>query len=457
MTGTDFAIIGAGATGTLLACQLLSRTHRPFTIHLIERTGIFAQGAAYSARLEMHTLNVMAQLMGGATESDADGFVRFAAEALGGTDPASLHGRYLPRGLYGRYLRHLLDAAEANAPTGARLHRVPAEALDIERTPQGRFRVTLDPGVPLLCDHAALCLGNLDPAPLAGTIRSARIIDAPWRPGALDAVAPGDRVVIVGTGLTMIDTVLELAQHGRTAPIIALSRRGLVPATDAPSDPYPDFFTPSLARQGIVAVLRAVRAEIKRARQQGIGWHAVIEAFRVHTSAIWQALDDANRRRFLRHLRTPWLTIRHRLPPQHAHVLDALKRNGNVRIIAARLVEIATGDTTTPLAVHIQRRGAAGTETIPTDWVINCIGPDGDYTRARLPLVRNLLRRGLARPDPYRLGLDIAADFSLLDARGTAVPGLVTLGPPTRGRFWEVTAVPHLRRQVERYAASLAD
>ncbi len=457
MTGSDFAIIGAGATGTLLACQLLSRTNRPLTIHLIDRTGTFAQGAAYAARRDTHTLNVMAKLMGGATESDADGFIRFAAAALGGCDPASLHDRYLPRALYGRYLQHLLATAESNAAAGAHLHRVAAEALDIERTPEGRFRLTFTSGAPLLCDRVALCLGNLDPAPLAETIRSARSIDAPWQPGVLDSVAPGDRIVIIGTGLTMVDTVLELAQRGHTAPIVALSRRGLVPATDAPSDPYPDFFAPSLARQGILAVLRAVRAEIKQARQRGIGWHAVVEAFRVHTSAIWQALDDANRRRFLRHLRTPWLTFRHRLPPQHAHVLDALRRNGSVRIIAARLAGIATGETATPRAVRIQRRGAAGTETIQADWVINCIGPDGDYTRARLPLVRNLLRRGLARPDPYRLGLDIAEDFSVLDAHGAAVPGLVTLGPPTRGRFWEVTAVPHLRRQVERYVAGLVD
>src|SRR5262245_2039353 len=274
MTGSDFAIVGAGATGTLLACQLLARTDRPIKIHLIERSGQFAQGAAYSARLDTHTLNVMAQLMGGATESDTDGFIRFAAEALGSNDLAALRGRYLPRALYGRYLRHLLDTV-----ADKRLHRVADEATDLERV-NGRWRLTLAGGETLDCDHIALCLGNLDPTPLANDISNPRIIDAPWQRGALDPIARDQRVVILGTGLTMVDTVLELAQRGHQAPVTAVSRRGLVPLTDAVPEAYPDFFTPALAQRGIVAVLRAVRAEVARAATRGITWHSVIEAFR---------------------------------------------------------------------------------------------------------------------------------------------------------------------------------
>jgi uncharacterized NAD(P)/FAD-binding protein YdhS len=93
---------------------------------------------------------------------------------------------------------------------------------------------------------------------------------------------------------------------------------------------------------------------------------------------------------------------------------------------------------------------------VTVDRVINCTGPEGDYARSSLPLVRSLIARGLARPDAYRLGLDIDEDFTLLRADGRRAEGLVTLGPPTRGRFWEVTAVPHLRRQIEAFVARLA-
>ena len=88
--------------------------------------------------------------------------------------------------------------------------------------------------------------------------------------------------------------------------------------------------------------------------------------------------------------------------------------------------------------------------------VINCTGPEGDYARSPLPLARSLIAQGLARPDAYRLGLAIDEDFTLLRADGARAEGLVTFGPPTRGRFWEVTAVPHLRKQIEAFVTRLA-
>ena len=56
-----------------------------------------------------------------------------------------------------------------------------------------------------------------------------RFIPDPWRPFATNVVGPDDPAVLLGTGLTAVDTVLSLYQHPRRAPITLVSRNGLLP------------------------------------------------------------------------------------------------------------------------------------------------------------------------------------------------------------------------------------
>lgn len=86
--------------------------------------------------------------------------------------------------------------------------------------------------------------------------------------------------------------------------------------------------------------------------------------------------------------------------------------------------------------------------------VVNATGPTGDVTRSTDPLLLDLIRRGLARPDPLRLGLDVDADNRLLDVSGSASRTLLAVGPVTRGARWEINAVPDIRGQAAQVAAA---
>ncbi len=444
------AIVGAGASGTLLAIHLLRQRTAPVAISLIERSRVFGRGVAYVATNPDHTLNVPAHLMGGVDQDDADGFVRWSTPGAHGDELARLRLDYPARSGYGDYLQHLLQAARAASGAIHRCDLVPLEAVRVERVaPQDgapAFRVLLADATAVDTERLVLCLGNLPPPRLAAR-DDARIIEDPWRPGAFDAVSQGTRVVIVGTGLSMVDVVLELERVGFGGAIVALSRHGCMPVADAPVAPYPDFLAPATAQSGIRAITRAVRAEIRAAAVRGIGWHSVIEAFRVHAGAIWIGLDERNRRRFLRHLRSLWLVVRHRLPPRHMRTLEAMIGSGRLRVRAARLLGVERVGS--GYAVRIVPRGAAQAETLTTDFLINCTGPQTDFQRVRMPLLASLIETGLVRPDAYGLGLAVNDDLAAIGADGTPTDGLFVLGSHTRGRFWEVTAVPHIRRQVE--------
>ncbi len=89
------------------------------------------------------------------------------------------------------------------------------------------------------------------------------------------------------------------------------------------------------------------------------------------------------------------------------------------------------------------------------DRVINCTGPESDCRRIKSPLLSDLMRQKLVRPDPLFLGLDASAEGALIDAFGDASDFLYTLGPARKGSLWETTAVPEIRRQVAELAEHL--
>ncbi|HEU0335579.1 MAG TPA: hypothetical protein VFR43_03440, partial [Gaiellaceae bacterium] len=149
-----------------------------------------------------------------------------------------------------------------------------------------------------------------------------------------------------------------------------------------------------------------------------------------------------------------WETHRHRSSPETALAIETMIAAGSLQVIAGRLVgfeEDADGVT-----ASFRRRGSSEVETIRVGKVINCTGPDTDLARVREPLVASLLREGLVRPDPLGLGLDSDEDGWVLDAEGRPSPRLLLVGPLRKGRLWENTAVPELRREAERTAALLA-
>ena len=106
--------------------------------------------------------------------------------------------------------------------------------------------------------------------------------------------------------------------------------------------------------------------------------------------------------------------------------------------------------------VAYRPRGSDVVQTLRVVRVVNCAGPGADYDRIKDPLVRLLLREGIARPDPLRLGLDVTATCALRLGTGAISRRIFAVGPVTKAAFWEMTAVPDIRRQCELLAQHLA-
>jgi uncharacterized NAD(P)/FAD-binding protein YdhS len=425
-----FAVIGAGASGALMALHLLRRGAGKVT--LVERAARRpGRGAAYSTDRPEHLLNVTAHRM--SVYPDDPGHFSRWFEARGGTAEA-----YAPRMLFGDYLEELLAAA-----SGPEI--VAGEAVDVDAG-----GVTLADGRRIAADASVLALGNLRPAVPRGIDRDAlggAFIGDPWAGDIAAGLGPSDTVLLLGTGLTAVDAALTLDALGYSGRLLAMSRRGLMPRAHAPRETAADGAGADLV-PACVPLLRTVRG-----RARAIGWREAVHALRPVTQGLWAAAPEAERRRFVRHLRPWWDVHRHRVAPAVAATLSRMEEQGRLAAFAGRL--IAAEPAQDGVDVRLTRRGADAPETLRVARIVNCTGPEADIARAGDPLLGALLEQGRIVPGSCRLGIAVDPQCRTLARDGTPSERLLAIGPLTRGAFWESVAIPDIAVQAANAAARL--
>ncbi len=442
------AIVGGGFCGCALATRLLrSETLASTDIVLIERDSLVGRGVAYASRGFPYLLNVPAGQMSADPQRPGE-FIEFARQVLTHAHAAD----FLPRSLYGDYLEQRLRHAVKEAPPDVRLVRVHGEVT--AAAPGPRWRLTLRNGEHLFADEVILALGNAPAAPVAG-MSAIPVLD-PW--SALREVESHQSVLLVGTGLTMVDVAISLAARlGDKERLHALSRRGLLPRAHRSSGNRPAVIdTHGLLSAGngsLRALLRAMRAITSGSDGGASDWHDVIDALRPHVSSIWQRLCTRERTQFVRHLRPWWDAHRHRLPAEVATRLERLRAAGTLSVHAGHIETVQVIDE----RIHVswRPRAHASASKIVVDRVVNCTGPAHSLRASPEPIVHSLSDGGWIVADELGLGLRTGADGEVHDIEGTAVRGLFYVGPLLRAKYWEATAVPELRRHVEATAAAL--
>ena len=74
-----------------------------------------------------------------------------------------------------------------------------------------------------------------------------------------------------------------------------------------------------------------------------------------------------------------------------------------------------------------------------------------------MKLGEHLLAHGRIRPDALNLGIEVDPQSNVVDATGNPDRSLYCVGPMTRGSYWEIVAVPDIRRQCADLARRLAN
>jgi uncharacterized NAD(P)/FAD-binding protein YdhS len=244
-------------------------------------------------------------------------------------------------------------------------------------------------------------------------------------------VGSAREVLLLGTGLTMVDVVAQLHQGSPASRFTAVSRHGLLPsAHKRGSSRLHDMFHPGTA--SLDELLGAIRTRVQELQDVGGDWRDVVDSVRAYANDLWRGLTDAEQDRFVANLARHWEVARHRMSPDMAAHIDDLQRSGSLHI--ARLDEV---------------------DPSKFDRIVNCTGPAPVSTRGWNPLVDRLLDRGVIRAHRLGLGLDLDPEGRVLNTAGEAHPGIYVVGAARRGIEWEVAAIPDLRGQAARLAQYL--
>lgn len=449
------AIIGGGFSGAALAWHLTRNSNRPKRITVFEPRPFLGAGLAYGATDPQHRVNVPATRMSIDTQQPDD-FINWIKQTNAlANDPAAYRpdGNVFPaRSVFGRYI------ADRLAPflhTGQVIHLRQQVASVYKRANEG-WVITDGQGRTISADIVVIATSHPAPQPpkllqdaYLGSAHRPVLVTNPWQPNALDSIGVSDRVLIVGTGLSMADAVVTLTACGHAGGITAVSRRGQRSRGHAAGSfsPVGQFISPP--SRTALQLLRRIRYEL--AANPHLPWQALFDRIREQAPDIWAALSLAERKRLIRHVRPFWDTHRFRIAPQVEEVLHTRERAGTLEVLAGCLTDVQVERGRFVITI---RRGATTVRHEAYDAIITTTGPAHDAIIHTVPFIHQLAAAGLVEMDATGLGLHV-------DAIGRACVGsrhentLFVAGPLARGQFGELMGLPEVTRYAEKLAVTL--
>jgi uncharacterized NAD(P)/FAD-binding protein YdhS len=440
------AIIGSGFSGTLTAVHLLRNSVQPLIIDLYEKAEKNARGVAYSTESDAHFLNVPAGRMS-AFPDDPNHFLKWLEETGQKTEPTT----FVRRRLYAKYLEKILADAEKQAPPMSVFSR--------------KFREVTEFPADGFYDAVVLATGNFPPRDIPVRLggefyQTARSIRDPWAPGVLKKIKKDEPVLLIGTGLTMVDVALELHMNGHQGLIYALSRHGYLPqihlsaaSTGVTAVPIE---MPKAWNSGGDVKVREIFSWLRSLEEQ---WRAGMDSLRPHTPSLWKRLSDQERARFFRHCRAFWDVHRHRLAPQVGASVMKLIADGKLKLLSGRLTRFNQRSASSVDVFYSPRHEKSAGGILNVGYVINCTGPNNDFSAIDSRLIQDLKQKRLISPHPTRLGLQASDDGALIAEAGSEAGSITTkiyaIGSARQGNIWETIAVPELRVQAQELALLL--
>lgn len=440
----------------MTAVNVARISERPLHIIVINNRGSVGRGVAYGLRRPEYLLNVAARNMS-AFPDEPGHFLQWlrTRSEFELTPDVELRERFVPRQIYGDYLRsivqhHLQSPGETIRVTSSEF--VTGEAVDVEPH-NGRALVRLADGSSVVADRVVLATGNEPPAPLPGAETLAAHpswVGNPWQQWENNLPSHDGSIALLGTGLTAVDAILTLRHLGWLGTIHAISRHGWFPHAHFRGIEYPQFPPDDvdLATVGLDELQVIVKEHCAHLHDMNANPAIIVDKLRPHTQRIWQNFSSEERLAFAAQHAARWNVLRHRIAPDIFAQITSSQLTGQLQVHPGRITKIDAAQDRIRILIEEQ-------EPVTADLVINATGPSTKFTSTKSVLLQNLLQRGLVAPDDIDMGIRVDRDHTVVTASGERSPWLLALGPMLRGTYWETIAVPELRVQARRAAETL--
>ena len=313
---SSIVIVGGGFSGVVTAVNLVRIADAPLTVTVVNAGRPLGRGVAYGTRRPEHLLNVVARNMS-ALADRPNHFVEWLGTRsdLAHLSTVQLRELFVPRRVYGDYLQAVFLWYRSAFADGKKVHIDTREAVVVDIVPTGdRVNVVTASGEPLVADKIVLATGNPPPADPAGDgVHHPGYLGDPWIDWEARLPDKDQAVVLLGTGLTMVDTFLTLSAVGWRGAIVAVSRHGLLPLSHFKGPDYPGFPAVDPSGRSLDEVRALLETHCVRLRLQGLNPAILVDKLRPYTQRIWRHWTPVDKRRFLRDFQTQWTVVRHRV------------------------------------------------------------------------------------------------------------------------------------------------
>lgn len=438
------AIIGRGFSGMMTAIALMKTMRTPFHLQLFDPNSSVSGGQALASGHSSEILNSRVRDLS-VSAGDPDDFNDWLCSnaAFRSAVPAAIPGFlqiFVPKSIFSDYVyqrfsealslrRDITVQVSSETVTGIRRGRGDRFLVESTGAPNPLFdMVVLATGYGVSADEPQ----SGEPVAVPTAVRARRLVSRP-------------HTVLLGSGLRLVDRLLQMRDNGYAGQITIVSRRGFLPQSHTRSNADPVF--PAEAMPGNLSdIIRFIRGACEEAEASGQSWQSVMNGLRKHARSLWRSLPAGQKQQFNRHLRALYDSHRNRLP-------EAL----HVRLQQ----ELAEGNTVlrrghfqrrTPTGLTMRPAGQQEVEQIYADEVIDCRCQEPDLDA---PLMRSLIDAGLAMPDELGLGLAVGAAGALY-VDGRIIDGLFAIGPLGLGSLPDIDLVPEIVSQAYAAAESVA-
>lgn len=435
------AIIGGGLSGTLLAYYMLQADVVPATVYLFEKEyQQLSRGIAYRSSTDGQLLNVPADKMD-VYGKPAGSFYQWLIKKIPGDHKPD---DFVPRSWFGTYLKEIFhDALDSAKFTTLRV--ITDEVVDLIKD-EDTIRVITAGNHEYVVSHAVLANGILSPAdpfPLTMEVNLSGLYQAnPWNFNYQQQLKPNDHIVLVGTGLTMLDHALCLLKSDKQLSLTAFSRRGLLPLPHAPYAPYnfPDYNI--VPCEDIGVLLEQIRTYYRKHQPNGLDWRCLIDRIRQQVPELWKALNASSKSRFIRHVKPYWEIHRHRAPQQTLAVIQEATAAGRFTLLKGYAHKVQCSEDGTLAITIVQGREQY---VCQANYMLNSSGLQRDIFLTADSLLKKLIQRGYMLPDMLGLGVETLETGAL---RGTDEgKNIFVLGALRRAAVFECTAAKEIGEQ----------
>jgi uncharacterized NAD(P)/FAD-binding protein YdhS len=435
----DICIIGSGFSAAALLLHLDDKGVDCGRVTIIGN-GELGTGQAFGCVNDDFRLNVRAELMRVWPDRPLE-FTHWARERItDDPDAASDAGHFYRRQDFAVYMAEQLGRRPG---TKSALH-IEAEAQAL--TPgDDNWQVTLANGEAIRAGQIVLATGNPSPDwPFRSEVTgSPTLIKVPWRGDWIDRITGDEHVVVIGSGLTALDTLHVLHRRKHRGTVTLVAPNGLLPPVQTDWSGADATVWPERMRAS--GLLGFMRRHIGDGDWRDTEWQRRFESLRVHICEAWQRLSPVDQARLMRRAGWLWSLSRFRAGPQAHGSAQALLASGQLAIRRDLVSGILTGD---PGPHQVQLASGA---LIEADFVVNCSGAGHD------PLVTHLIEEGIAASHAGFAGRPaLTPHLALVRPDGVPYETLHALGPVTAHQAGDVVGAPGTATQAHELASRLA-